>query len=157
MPAPMPTAPNGVDVTQWAYAIGQIRGYCEWHIGPEFTETIKVDGPGGHLLALPTMRLVDLDSISSDGATVSSPEWSQAGLVKGRCWSSKLRGIEVTMTHGYEVWPDDLEALALDIIGAATRAGVKAVTSGSHQVSFESSLTSAQRSTLERYKLRGLP
>lgn len=157
MAPPMPTAPNGVDEAQWASAIGQIRGYCGWHIGPEHTETIKVDGPGGHLLALPTMRLVDLDSISSDGATVSDPEWSQAGLVKGRCWSSKMRGVEVTMTHGYEVWPADLGALALDIVGSVARTGVKQVSSGPHQVSFEESLTSAQRVTLDRYKLAGLP
>ena len=158
MAHPMPLIPIGVDEQQWSYAVGQIRGYCHWHIAPTRTETITVDGPGGDLLALPTQRLTDVASITNDGTVVTDPEWSQSGLVRiGYRWSSKMRGVVATITHGYELWPDELEALALDIISMSSRGGAKQVSSGAHQVSFEASLTSSQRATLDRYRLVDLP
>lgn len=158
MPLPMPTSPSGVEETQWTYAIGHIRGYCRWHIAPTHTEAITGDGPGGDLLALPTQHLTDVASITNDGTAVTDPEWSQSGLVRtGWRWSSKMRGVVATITHGYELWPEELEALALDIISMSSRGGAKQISSGTHQVSFEASLTSSQRATLDRYRLVDLP
>lgn len=152
---PIPPTPPGTDGAQWIFAIAAIRGYCGWHIAPTVTETVTVDGPGGRLLALPTQRLTAL-TVVNDGTPVTHPDWSTNGLVRGG-WSTKYRGIEATMTHGYEMWPEELEQLALEIISASARVGVSQVSSGPHQVSFETSMTVAQRNTLGRYRLVGLP
>lgn len=153
----IPDIPSGVDETAWANTVRSIREYCGWHIGPEVEETVTIDGPGGCLLMLPTQRLVDLSSLTSDGTTVTDPEWSQSGMVRGRRWSSKFRGITVTMTHGYRDWPDELTTLAVNLIGASSRGGATDVTSGPHRVRFEGYLSPSQLETLDRYRLVGIP
>lgn len=157
MSYPIPPTPAGVDDSAWARAVGEIREYCEWHVAPEVTETVTLDGPGGRLLLLPTQRVSDVIEVVNNGKTVTDPEWSASGMVRGSCWSSKFRGVSVTLTHGYEMWPDDLTKVALEVISSASYAGVTQVTSGSHQVSFEASLTSSQRATLNRYRLVEAP
>lgn len=153
MSHPYPTVPPSVDEESWYAAVAAVRSYCGWHIAPEVTETVTIDGSGSSLQILPTMRLVDLVSITNDGTAVDSPEWSHDGFVRRSCWTRKLRGVVAEMTHGYEVWPDELESVTVELVAGAARAGVKAVTSGSHQVSFETTLSSSQLGVLDRYRL----
>lgn len=151
-----PPAPTGVDAEAWAQAVAKVRGYCRWHIAPSVTETITVDGSGAPLIVLPTLRLTDLISITDDGATVTSPEWSTSGMVyRGTWanWSPKFRSVVAEMTHGFDTWPEDLEAVTVEIATSPTMSRVSSVTSGSHQVSFETSMSSSASETLDRYAL----
>lgn len=95
----------------------RIRAWCGWHIAPSVTETIKLDGPGGGLLMLPTLHLTDLIHIENNGNEIIDPEWSQIGVVRARCrrWTSRFRGIEVEMTHGFPTVPAELIGMALEI------------------------------------------
>ena len=154
---PMPDVPEGVDVGQWAKAVDAIRRYCEWHVAPEVTEAVTVDGPGGTLLALPTQHLTGLSDVTSDGVAVAAPEWSTSGVVRSGGWSRKLRGVAATITHGFDALPGDLESVALELIAASGRGGVSSVSSDDAQVRFEASFNGAQRSVLDRYRLVGLP
>lgn len=157
MSHPLPPAPSGVDADVWASTIESIRAYCGWHIAPQVTETVTLDGPGGSLLFLPTLRLVDLTSVSSDGTAVSEPEWSESGMVRASSWSSKYRSVTVTMTHGYEEWPAELVTVAQELITASSREGASSVVSGAHQVRYEAPMSSRQRGVLDRYRLVNLP
>lgn len=157
MQYPIPDAPSGVDTAKWAQAVAAIRGYCEWHIAPEFTETVTVDGPGGPTLILPTQRLSELVDVTSDGRAVSGPEWSASGVVRCGGWSSKFRGITATITHGYPSWPGDLESVARELVATGGHAGVSSVSSDDAQVRFEVSFNGSQRAVMDRYRLVGAP
>lgn len=154
MAHPLPDAPAGVAAETWEATVAEVRAFCGWHIAPEVEETVTVDGPGSSLLVLPTLHLTDLTGVTNDGSTVTDPEWSRTGMVRHCYWTHKFRGVTATMTHGYEEWPADLLAVMADLAtSTAALAGVKAVTSGSHQVTFESSMRPSQRDVLGRYQL----
>lgn len=154
MPYPLPDVPSGVDADAWYATVEEVRAQCGWHIAPVVTETLTLDGPSGPVLVLPTLRLVDLVSITNDGAAVTDPEWSRSGMVRAYCWTWKLRGIVAEITHGFEDWPPDLlAAMAVMAAGAGSFAGVKAVSSGSHQVTFDSAVASSQSEAVGRYTL----
>jgi hypothetical protein len=159
MPYPLPDVPSGVDEDAWASAVAQIRGYCGWHIAPEVTETLTLDGPGGYELFLPTLRLVDLVSITNDGSAVTEPQWSRSGRVGAgywSCWTWKMRGVVAEITHGYEEWPEDLVALATDMVSGDSGEVVAGLTSGPFSVRFESPASSRRREVLDRYSLVAL-
>jgi hypothetical protein len=118
VPYEIPTFPAGVDEDAWAATVAEVRAFCGWHIAPEVTETLTLDGPGGYVLVLPTLHLVDLVSVTNDGTAVTDPA-----------------------STGTSEW-----------------SGVKAVTSGPHQVTFEtSSVSSTSREVLGRYQLPFAP
>lgn len=92
--------------------------YCGWHVTPVETTQVVVNGPGGPLLTVPTLKLVQLLSITEDGVSVnlSTVEWSPAGLIRkksGANWTSALGGVVVSMTHGYDLAEDFEQAVEL--------------------------------------------
>jgi hypothetical protein len=91
-----------------------IRRRAGWHIFPLVTaHTLVLDGPGGAVLSLPTLKLVTLTSLTDDG-TVIDPSAGvrvsrETGLVKkrdGGHWSPHYGAITVVMDHGEEEVPD---------------------------------------------------
>jgi hypothetical protein len=167
MPHPLPDTPAGVDELTWAATVAEVRAYCGWHIAPEVTETITVDGPGGPVLTLPTLRLVDLVSITNDGNLITDPDWSSSGMVHVYgpvtyhygAWSRRLRGVVAEITHGYEEWPLELFAVMTEMAttNSSAFAGIRSVASGSHSFTLESSLRPAQSEVLGRYQLPFIP
>ena len=104
-------------------ASGLIRAWCRWEISSE-TVTFICDGPGSKLLSLPTLALnavaeVRVDSVALD---VSDYQWSARGqLIRNDCcWPSTMRSIAVDATHGYDVIPDAVKAVALALGSRAT-------------------------------------
>ena len=86
-------------------ALAAARRYCGWHVTPVVTETVTLDGTGGRLLALPTLRLVSIESLNENGETVDPEtlEWSTRGLVlKAGAWTDRLSGITATIEHGFD-------------------------------------------------------
>lgn len=147
--------PPGVDEGAWASACAAVRAYCRWHVAPAVTEALTLDGPGGDLMFLPTLRLTDLTSITNDGDVVSSPEWSTSGMVRGAgCWTSKFRGVVAEVTHGYDECPAEVLTVVAEMVASAGRSGVSSVTNHDHQVQFDASmLDRRQRSLLDPYRL----
>jgi hypothetical protein len=92
--------------------------YCGWHVTPvKEGDEVTLDGPGGRLLMLPTLALVELTSVIEDGVEVPITDLyvSKAGMVKkksGGCWSRHFGSIVVTMTHGYASAPNFEAAVA---------------------------------------------
>lgn len=101
-----------------AAALKAARRYCGWHVTPVQTDSgLVLDGPGGRVLSLPTLRVVSVSALSEDGVALdvgtglpgydstSDVLISSVGLVRkvsGGCWSSKFGGISVSMQHGYD-------------------------------------------------------
>lgn len=89
-----------------------IRSYCGWHIAPVVTTVVTLDGSGGSILLLPTLKLITVDNVSVNGAPVNDFEWSEAGMLRrDRNWPRKFRSIEVTFSHGYREMPAALTAV----------------------------------------------
>lgn len=103
-----------------ASALQAVRRYCGWRVTPAAVETIVLDGPGGRVLSLPTLRLVELQSVSEDGVALDLDDLhvSLAGLVRkrgGGRWSCDYSAIEVVMEHGFDDAPD-WQSAVLDMV-----------------------------------------
>lgn len=101
---------------------GWVRTYCRWHVFPEITETLTLDGSGGHTMHLPSLRVADMHGVSetaTGGWSAAEVSWSAAGMIRKRsgCFTGEFRGVEVSLTHGFDQ-PDDLLGV---IVGAAVR------------------------------------
>lgn len=102
---PIVDASTQVNPQFWLNAAhGAIRNYCGWHVAPIITETITLDGSGGRTLLLPSKRIVNLLTVTSDGADVTDKVSTskRAGIIEiDGAWSCKLGGITVELEHGY--------------------------------------------------------
>lgn len=108
---PLAAAPAGLDPAAWDAACRAVRTYCGWHVAPSVTQTLVLDGPGGSLLMLPSLLVTDVAEVKNAGTVVADPEWSAAGMVRAHRWTTRFRGVEVTLTHGYEECPEDVLAV----------------------------------------------
>ena len=157
---PLASTPSGVDEAAWDAACATVRAFCGWHVAPSVTQPMTVDGPGGSMLLLPTLHLTNVTSVTNDGTAVTDPEWSEAGMVRG-AWSTKFRGVTLSMTHGYELCPDDvaLVAQALALRVQANPESAVRVQRGPFSDQYEAGngLTAFEKATLDRYRLPPRP
>ena len=110
-----------------------IRSYCRWSISAEEDVTWTVDSNGSTVLAVPTLHLRDVDSVTVDGETVdvADIEWSQDGyLVRRTGWPNKLRSVVVVGSHGHNPVPPVIVTVACSMVSRlAPTAGSGAATS----------------------------
>lgn len=150
-----------------------IRRRAGWHIFPLVTaHTLVLDGPGGAVLSLPTLKLVTLTSVTDDG-TVLDPTADlrvsrETGLLKkrdGSSWSSHYGSVNVVMDHGEEEVPD-LANLALKLVarGLASPMGATREQAGALSVNWSMTTqgvaggivpTADERSLMDSYVLTG--
>ena len=103
-------------------AVDDFRGRAHWHVFPEVTEVLKVDGEGGPVLTLPTLMVREIAEVRENGNLLTEDvdyEWSASGDLKrlGRSWTTKWRGVTVELTHGYSA--ASVPAALLRAIGSA--------------------------------------
>jgi hypothetical protein len=160
-------------------AEASVRAYLGWHLAPEKTETLTLDGPGGPVLLLPTLRVSELVSITEEDrlVPVDDYEWSESGVVRrgrassysawGASWTSRLRGVQVELTHGFPEMPLDVTAIIERLAARASEAskgsallqqvGQVAYATGEDGAPLSGSLSSLDRQVLGRYKLPPRP
>ncbi|MGW5920832.1 hypothetical protein ACWFPY_17755 [Nocardia fluminea] len=160
---------DGTDLDQVRLAgiVREIRGYCGWHIAPAVDEVFTVDGSGGAVQQLATLRLNSVDSVTECGVLLPAYgyEWSQDGsLRKWSCWTTRYRGIVVEANHGYETVPENIISVILDAASSAisTKVGKGVAGDEPEKVGpFEWGprsdrgvvLTGVQRRVLDRYRI----
>lgn len=139
MTTPAPELANTTDLTQYQArdpglllreAEAVVRAYCGWHIAPARTQTLTLDGSGGAVLALPTLHLTAVTSVTEEDADVdlTTIEWSEAGyLWRAAGWTPARRGVVVTMTHGHAETPVEVQAVVLAVASRAASAPATAV------------------------------
>src|SRR5699024_5956494 len=151
-----------------------IRRYCRWHVAPEVEVTEQVlDGPGGHLLVLPTLRLTKVSALAVrthegwndwDAEALEALEWSANGEVyRRRRWPRRFRSVRMSYTHGFEDAPDLVQiiqqvvahALASPMGATREQAGALAVTwaTTAPGVSGGLSLLERDMAVLDTYRL----
>lgn len=102
-----------------------IRNHIHWHAWPLLRgHSVTLDGPGGLVLSLPTLRLVELVSLSELGQAAdvaAEVDWSETGLVRkvnGRTWTTRYRKIVAVMDHGHTE-AEDLKQITLQLAARA--------------------------------------
>lgn len=142
-----------------AEGLAEARRYCGWPVTPVRTETITLDGPGGKLLRLPTLRLVELVYVVEDGDVEYDPDTdlyvSPLGLVSkrgGGNWSRHYGAIEVRMTHGFDGAPD-FDGAVLSAIDRASLAPVGGRPRVVGPFQWETTGTADERARLDLYRL----
>lgn len=142
------------------------RRFCGWHVtGVREGDEVTVDGPGSPLLALPTLRLVELTGVVESGVALDvgmDLHVSSRGLVRKRSgarWSEHYGSITVTMNHGFAD-ADDFNAAVLSFVDRASLAatGGRPNVIGPVQWPLEalangSAFSVVERSLLEQYRL----
>lgn len=149
-----------------AAASEAVRRYCRWHVTPVLQGTLTLDAVGGHVLHLPSMRVVDVTEVKVLGELIP-PEhwsWSEAGMIElhKRSFPKRFRSVEVTLTHGFDE-AADLAAIVSQIarFALASPMGRTREQAGQIAVSWGSTVGMAwSESNLEMmkpYRLQMLP
>lgn len=161
---------NSLDVDRlWVQAAeAAVRRYCGWHIAPALYTMHTLDGDGGRLLQLPTLKLANLEGLWVDGEDwVRYARSSERGMVEldhGLRFPNQLGSIIVDMTHGYpsEEVPDVLAIILTVARRGATQPAVASQAVNGASVSYFSiggaplsiPLLRTEKEALAPYRLR---
>lgn len=121
-------------------ATAAIRRYCRWHVAPVVDQSFRLDGPGGAVLVLPTMRIEEVESVAERGVALEDDvhyEWSANGEIRrlGRAlWTYRWRAIDVKIRHGFES-ADDLAQIVQQVVANALASPMGATREQAGQVS----------------------
>ncbi|HEY9310242.1 MAG TPA: hypothetical protein VIP82_20760 [Microbacterium sp.] len=105
-----------------AAAHGSVRRHCGWHVAPLIEETLTLDGSGGRDILLPSLRVVEVLSVTNDGVDVTTQvDTSRAGMLRlpSGCWTDRFGRVTVQLRHGYDL--DEVPEVAAIIAGVAKR------------------------------------
>lgn len=125
-------APEGVDEQSWWAAVDRARDYCGWHLAPEATQTLVLDGSGGTFLPLPSLQVRLIAAVIENGRTLAASDYVLSrqswGLHRnGGRWSDRPASIEVQMTHGYSNMPRAVAEVARSlVVGSAAYGSAQA-------------------------------
>lgn len=95
-------------------AVANLRSDVGWHIAPEVTETLTVDGSPDQTLILPTLRIVSVSAVRdvSGDTPVALTGWKMSArsgmLWRSEGWPNGFGAVEVDLTHGYTDTPAEL-------------------------------------------------
>lgn len=119
-----------------------IRRYCGWHIGPVVSEPLTLDGPGGDVLVLPTLRLVNVESLTvlGESVEVADLEWSANGEVRRACWPTRWRSVVIGISHGFDDYADVKQVLQ-QVVGNAISSPLGATSEQAGQLAVSWSTT----------------
>jgi hypothetical protein len=154
-------------------AMAAARNYCGWHVTPELADVeVTLDGSGGPLLVLPTLKLTALTSVTEKAfyaedvidVDVQYLDWSTRGLVAKRSrqlWTDRFQGVTVTMSHGFDEAPDFEAAIlsAIDRGAFSTVDTVKMLGPFQYDTATVTSgvFNGTERALLDRYSLERQP
>lgn len=148
-------------------AWGVIQEECGWHVAPVVEHTLTLDGNGAPVLALPSLRVVEVLSVFVDGVDVTDDvQWSEAGLLRRkscRVFPKRYRSVVVTLRHGFDSMPRALAALtkrgALNADGGSKQimAGPFLEINRDEDADGALGFSKAAKAALARYRLPGLP
>jgi hypothetical protein len=117
-------------------AMGAVRAYCGWHIAPEITETVVVDGnPRGEIL-FQTMHLTAVEDLAIDGSVLDAEDYlvKEAGFVvlnngwSWYPWSSTYpytNAVTATITHGYADVPPEVQEVVFELASSRPGSGAR--------------------------------
>lgn len=135
-------------------AIADLRGRCGWHIAPVRTETLTLAAVKG-VVVLPTLRATGAVVVIG-GVTLAATDYVlKAGyLVLTGGYAGTTAEVTVTLTHGYDVLPDDLKRVALSAANVGTSPDGRLKSAG--PFTYEFADDSDDDVVVGRYRLTGV-
>lgn len=101
-------------------ATEMIRGYCNQHLSLVEDDEVVLRSPGGGLLLLPELPIVELGDVEVDDTVLTLDTDYEAQdfgiLYRHGGWSGP---VTVTYSHGYATIPDDIRGVCVDIVKRA--------------------------------------
>lgn len=144
-------------------SLATARRYCGWHVSPALTQQVTIDGSGGPLIQLPTLRVTAITAVTEDGTAIDLDdlEWSQSGSVRkrdGSLWTSRLGGVTVSMTHGFDdTIAADFESAVLSLADRSSQPGGLPTSIGpfrwADDKTTSGAFTGTELAILEQYRL----
>lgn len=107
-----------------------VRDFCGWHVAPVVTETITLDGTGSRRLFLPSLKVLEVQSVEVDGIAVAADaySWSESGILyRGGGWPDGYRNVVATIVHGHDA--EDVRWIVDGIVARRAAAPAGRVTS----------------------------
>lgn len=97
-----------------------VRAYCGWHIAPSLDETLTLYGNRASLY-LPSTNVTAVSSVTDSGTVVSTDVYRLRGdrLERTSGWWSRRTPVTVTLTHGFDTVPADVQQVVLDVANRA--------------------------------------
>lgn len=147
-----------------------IRREAGWHIAPRVPgHVLTLDGPGGVLLAVPSMKIHAIVSIMNAGVPVDPVDGvdvsRETGLVElrdGTTWTRRYGQLVITLDHGWDR-ADELAAMTARLVarGLASPMGATREQAGALSVNWSLSgqgvatilPSSEDRTAIGRYRL----
>lgn len=144
----------------------EIRRAAGWHIWPILrNHELVLDGSGGRIQYVPTLRLLEVKAASSAGVTIlpENIDPSQLGLLEARgfLWTRRYSQVRLTIDHGWEEAPE-LKALCLSLAARALASPMGATREQAGSISVNWAMTSsvsggilptsAELATIHRYQ-----
>lgn len=112
----LPGAPFPTAIVLAAEAM--VRGAVDWHIAPQFEETMQVEASQMQRLMLKTLRIVTISSITDSVGNVIDPTGytiHKYGTLVANTYATRWTPgmiYTVDLTHGYDSAPDLLPVIA---------------------------------------------
>lgn len=149
-----------------------IRTFLGWHLSPNRCDTIETRVGSKGIVPLPSRHVTYINGVVVNGQNVPPSDywWSEDGWLELRYYQLGQR-VTVIFEHGYDEVPDDVKAVALEVVRqgqstAPTGGNISSLRSpGGYAVSFNTSagtvasgsdLSEEQRLRLANYRIFGL-
>jgi len=116
-------------------ATAAIRNYCQQVLERVEDDVITLDCRGGTRIYLPELPVVEVSEVIEDGELLvegTDYQLGQFGILHrlgGARWSAGVQNVEITYTHGYDVYdglPDEIEGVCTRAAARAYQAGLRA-------------------------------
>jgi hypothetical protein len=130
-----------LDPAAVAVACARVRRICGWHIAPVVTETITLPWSWSGRYLLPSLHVVSVGTTVAGSAVTS--DWSPGGalwLTSGNIAppvNARLRGVSVTLTHGYETCPEDVRDIVAQMARQVGQRRVRSSAEGPFSTTYE--------------------
>lgn len=146
-----------------ARAAAEVRDEAGWHIAPVITETLTLNGRGGQVLVVPSLRIVEVIA-ARDVTDPASPRvlggWrvdKSAGLLhRDAGWPRGVASVEVELRHGFTACPLPLHGVIRERCQlAGINPGVRSESLASRSVQFGLVGVVDTGAVMDRYTVRG--
>lgn len=141
-----------------AAASADFRGAVHHPVSLVTGDVLRLDGTGTRTLRLPVANVQAVHSVVALGQALEV-HWSADGLLDradGRLWPCQRGAVTVTLDHGYDPVPEDVQAAVLDRAESRyrIRRGLASKQVGGINLTFDSGVTEQWVECVAAYRIR---